>query len=270
MLSDELLKMAATRIQIEFRDRIRYLEQEITQIKEESAARGAFGGSAMQLRIGEVIRQEYEIRAMIAWQTLSRVFSGQALPVDAQLITTLKNQLTDYLTGCHDLETQYQSTDTLMSPSVLPPLNELRQVALERIHSEIELSLLSAQATQNASGSSTIVNIYQPYGVVQTGSGSIATVVHTFGPDERNLILRALQAVEDCTAEGTVVAPSERTQIQEVVSDTRAELEKEAPNPLKLRGALSTLATTIQTLGSARSAYDLLKAAAALFGLHVP
>jgi hypothetical protein len=63
---------------------------------------------------------------------------------------------------------------------------------------------------------------------------------------------------------------TERSQIREVVREIRAEVSEPSPNVPRLQGLLIGAATAIQTLGSAASAYALLKAAAALIGVHLP
>ena len=48
------------------------------------------------------------------------------------------------------------------------------------------------------------------------------------------------------------------------------ELAKPSPNALRVRSALTGIATTIQTLGSAAAAYALVKGALSLLGVHIP
>ena len=63
---------------------------------------------------------------------------------------------------------------------------------------------------------------------------------------------------------------TERALVDEVIVDARSELAKPQPNALRMRGALTGIATTIQTLGAAAPAYVLLKGALALLGVHLP
>ena len=50
----------------------------------------------------------------------------------------------------------------------------------------------------------------------------------------------------------------------------KSEVALEKPNLARLRGSLMAIATTVQALGSAAPAYQLLKATAALVGVTLP
>ena len=65
----------------------------------------------------------------------------------------------------------------MSGPGSMRSIDIWRDRAYERVASEIDLSLLSASRDE-AAGSS-IVNIYQPFGIIQTGSGSTATLTYT-------------------------------------------------------------------------------------------
>lgn len=266
----ELLQIAAHRIRIEFLDRKEVFAREIAQIKEEMTLRGLlFSGMTVQ-RIEQAVRQEFEIRAMLAWQTISRVLSGQPLPVGDELIREIKGEVGRHLIeDCDDLETVYTSPIGRGDYSPSQPLDEVRRRVLDKVESEIDISLLAAARTA-APGTPTTITIYQSYAIVQTGPGSTALLAQHFGTNEREVISRALTAVEETIPSAVGIPSEERTQILELVVDARQELSKQQPNTLKLRGAISAIATSIQTLGSARAAYDLLKGAASLLGVHLP
>ena len=61
----------------------------------------------------------------------------------------------------------------------------------------------------------------------------------------------------------------ERSQALSLVAEAEEETEKDQPNHVKLRGMLSGIAATVRTLGSAREAFEALKAAGALLGLSL-
>ena len=88
------------------------------------------------------------------------------------------------------------------------------------------------------------------------------------GATDREIILHALQAVEQAIAPATALAPTDRTQITDVLVELRDELTRPQPNLLRLRSGLVDIATPIQTLGAA--AYQLVKGALALLGVRLP
>jgi hypothetical protein len=132
------------------------------------------------------------------------------------------------------------------------------------------ISLLTVSRQHSPVSASTTVNIYQPYGIVQTGSGSVANFTQQFDDTVRQQLAHALDAMEQTIEETHELSSTDRAQIREVVREIRAEVSESSPNVPRLQGLLIAAATTIQTLGSAASAYALLKAAAALIGVHLP
>ena len=146
----------------------------------------------------------------------------------------------------------------------------MRSRALERAASEIDYAILEATRTRSEGENTANFAFYAPVGAVLSGPGSTATVHMSLGPAERETVVKALVAIEQAVGASAEVAPLDREQIAEVVTDLKDEIQKEKPNAVKLRGGLSALATTIQTMGSAKGAYELLKAGATLFGLHLP
>jgi hypothetical protein len=112
------------------------------------------------------------------------------------------------------------------------------------------------------------ITIHQTFGIIQTGPGSVATF-NNVSPEQRTALVEALAATE--AALGSVERPSlEHTQAAELVREAQAELLQSNPNMLRVRGVLFGIATTVQTLGSAAAAYQLLRAAAAAVGMQLP
>ena len=66
------------------------------------------------------------------------------------------------------------------------------------------------------------------------------------------------------------MAKADVDSVVEVIKDAKIEVALEKPNLARLRGSLMAIATTVQALGSAAPAYQLLKAAAALVGVTLP
>jgi hypothetical protein len=227
---------------------------------------------ALQERIVQAIAREFDIRAMLVRQVLSRVMSGASLSFDAQLSRQIKQQIERHLNAeCEDLARQYQWIPNAISiAGSLPPFNDMRAKTVVKIGSEVDISLLTVSRQHSPVSTLTTVNIYQPYGIVQTGSGSVANFTQQFDDTMRQQLAHALDATERTIEETHELSSTERAQIREVVREIRAEVSESSPNVPRLQGLLIGAATTIQTLGSAASAYALLKAAAALIGVHLP
>jgi hypothetical protein len=177
MLSDELIQLAAPRIQIELAERRERFGQEIQQAISEMTLQGLGRSGAVVECIVQAIAREFDIRAMLAWQVLSRVMSGESLSLNTQLSCQVKQEIERHLDAeCEDLATQHQwATNVIPIAGSLPSFNDLRAKAVARIGSEVDISLLVVSRQQSPARASTTVNIYQPYGIVQTGSGSMAS-----------------------------------------------------------------------------------------------
>jgi hypothetical protein len=225
----------------------------------------------MQEETRQALMRELDIRALLAWQALSRILSSQSLAIDVDLNHHLKEEVASHLAaGCDDLITIHRFACENLPGGVLPSFEAMRERALAKIWSEIDISLLTAQRSQEAQGTQPTINIYQPYGIVQTGDGSIAHLTQSFDAGSRSALERALGAVEQALINAQALSTTERAQAQDVIREVQAELAGTQPNVHKIRGLLPAIAITIQTLGSAGPAYGLLKAAAALIGLHFP
>ena len=100
------------------------------------------------------------------------------------------------------------------------------------------------------------------------GSGSIEVTV--VGTQERRAIANAIKASRTAITEDSTLDQRQRDQAGELISDLEAEINRPEPNSHRVRGALLGLAMTVQTLAAAPGAYQLVKGAAALFGLPLP
>jgi hypothetical protein len=76
---------------------------------------------------------------------------------------------------------------------------------------------------------------YQPYGIVQVGSGSAASFTQEFSDTARQPA-HALDATERTIEETHELSDTERSQIREVVREIRAEVSQSSPNVPRLRG----------------------------------
>jgi hypothetical protein len=187
MLGDELIQLAAIRIQIELAERRERFGQEMQQMISEMTLQGLGRSGAVVERIVRAIAREFDIRATLVWQVLSRVMSGEPLPFDAQLSRQVKQQIEGHLDAeCEDLARQYQWAPNAISiAGSLPSFNDMRAKAVAKIGSAVDISLLTVSRQHSPVSTSTTVNIYQPYGIVQTGSGSVASFTQEFSDTTR-------------------------------------------------------------------------------------
>jgi hypothetical protein len=272
MLSADVTDLARRRVAIEFRERQGMLEDEIHRIRGEMAARGTLTSGLTVNRIHKVLAHEYNIRASVAWQVLARALSARGDVIDAGCAEGLKAEVRFHLiTGCEDVQRHYAQTNEIVNIGFngTEPSDEHRERVLEKIESEIDFAVLEATRASEAGGEDVRMHFYAPVGVVQTGPGSIAAAKITFGDSERQDVLRALDGAAEAL-DRVAVATSSVAEAVELIADAREEAGKDSPNISRLRATLSSVASTVQTLGSAPEAYQLLKTAATHIGLYLP
>jgi hypothetical protein len=276
MLPEAVVNVARNGIRVALDERREILGYEIPNLKAQFSLQGAsIYGTPYLHAVKRRVASEFKIRANIAWQNWSRALSTQQTVPLADLRSTLISEIelplrTDATSG--DLAGHYHEAVRFIRGLSEPAdtLDRMRQQAVEQITVEIDFAILAATKAQPAGSEAVTFNNYGSIGVVQTGAGSTASVQQSIGAAESETILLALDAVQKSLSAATELADRERVQIEEVVVEVRQELAKPQPNPLRVRGALTAVATTIQTLGSSAAAYTLVKGALALLGVHLP
>jgi hypothetical protein len=141
--------------------------------------------------------------------------------------------------------------------------------AIARLSIEIKRAGTSAmkKREQQASGQ-TNVTIEGHGNVVQVGTTK-STVGLNFNPTTVSSLSRAFDNLRSAVAASD--APLEiKAELVEVIDDCKSEVLKTTPNRSKFTGLLGGLATTIQTAGSLKGAYEVFKITAASAGITLP
>jgi hypothetical protein len=267
MVDPRIEEVARTKAKLDVEDRVSALGRAIRDIVQDASAHGVLNSGRTRVLIHEAIANEYRVRAHLIWQAYARAF--QAAGAQTLTAVDVKRAVEDVLRESeNDIDKAYARRDQV-APSRAPDAStrdSLRVMALQRVYAEIDYAVLSVSpgATEGRHGAT--VNIYQGFGIVQTGAGSTASF--TLSRDSIVEIEHALSAAEQEIQ--AVADPTARQQVMELVEEARAEIGKEQPNGLKVRGALAGIATTLQTAAAAPGAYQVLKGAAALLGLNLP
>ena len=270
MMNSEVLSVVEKRVVQDIEDRHKALSHELASLWENMSARGLLQSSITVMQTLDAIGNEFRVRVSLVWNAFARALDAKRIVLTATLASEVKERLAELLDQhSTDLAEHYQKTVQLMPGlSSLKSLQELRTAALERIATEIDYAMLKHSTPAESTPS--VVNIYQSYGVVQTGAGASASFTVKLGGDDRREIEIALKAVEQALEQAASLNSTERGQAFELLSDVKNELQRDEPNRFRIRGALEGLAITIQTVAAAPQAYQLLKGAAALLGLQLP
>jgi hypothetical protein len=277
-LSDELTALVHERRGIEFRDRESYVASAVRQKKEEFSARGMLRSGMAIEAVRKILELEYEVRAQITWLIWARALSAKRVRITDGLAAALKEELSASLSHtCSDLPEQY--SDMLrIAPGLgsfsASQMDEARERAFVKVSSEIDFALMEAASIPTSNddepAASPTFNVYSPVGAIQTGSGASATVHMGMDADTKQTLADALASVAAALESHSQITADVRTELLDVVADARTELEKPKPNAMRLRGAVSTVGTTIRTIGSLPGAYRALKTAGTLIGVSLP
>lgn len=174
MLSSELLKLSTTRIRIEFEERRQTFGRELQEIQNALSLQGLGRSGAAQEATREALMRELDIRASLAWKVLSRILSGQPLAIDVALNRQLKEEIATHLAaGCDDLITVHRFSSENLPGSTLPSFDDMRERALAKISSEIDIALLAIHGREQPEETQPTINIYQD-DIMQAGDATIA------------------------------------------------------------------------------------------------
>jgi len=270
MLDTNVVSVVENRVTQDLEDRREAFERELVQLWEGMNARGTLrSGATVKLTL-DAIGNEFRVRSSLIWHAFARAIDAKRIVLSETIGSEVKNRISDLLERhSYDLPKHYQKLKDLMSGSFPPKsISELSRAGLDRIYTEIDYATLKHSEPSQPSPS--IVNIYQSYGIVQTGASASASFEIKIGTEERIEIDKALHAVKQVFQQTNLISESKRKETLELVSDVENEIRREKPNVSRIRGALQGLATSIQTIAAASQAYQLLKGAASLFGLQLP
>ena len=119
----------------------------------------------------------------LVWNAFARALDAKRIVLTEILASEIKDRLAQ-LVDQHstDLAKHSKKAAEIMPGSSLSrkSLEDLRSAALDRISTEIDYALLK-QSTPVEPAPPGAVNIYQTYGIVQTGSGGTATFIVNLG-----------------------------------------------------------------------------------------
>ena len=270
MLSESIVSIIDNRVKQELEDRRIFFEREVARIKEGMVSTGSLYSGATVRLIFDAIGNEYRVRASLIWQAFARALNAKGISLSDKICSEVKDRLTQMLdANSTDLPKSHHGlSGILRGPSPRRSVEELRAAALERTSTEIDYATL--RNSESPGSSPTVLNVYQGYGIVQTGSGSSASLSISVGPEERREVEKVIESVRQLLEQQTVSSSAQGNQAKELLSDLEGEIKRPHPNGHRVRGALQGLATIVQTLAVAPQTYQLIKGAAALFGLQLP
>jgi hypothetical protein len=279
MLNEEIVRIARDRVLIEIAEQSIQIRQEIQCIKEEMAARGLLHSGATVTRVSGVCVDAIKVRAQIAWQVYFRFLTTSGIMYAETLSDDLKSQVAEHIPEPLDEIKDYVRQIVLLIrmpqliDHVATELDVARRTALAKVGTEIDLFVQSLKRKQQMSSStdaSTVFNIYSPVGSIQTGDYAVSHVSQNIDTEVKGRLLDALAKISEHLASDEVRLSHPKQEVVELIEESRLEIEKSGPNMTKLRGMLSAIGGSIQTVASMAPAYEALKLALAFVGVTLP
>lgn len=270
-MRDDTRTVIEKRARLDLQDRVEALSRVVRRIRETMSSRGVLASGFTIVETRDAVQIEARVRAFLIWQAVARGLTAARTPLTATLAAEAKSLVRTLLQEhSDDLQGHLSSAHDLTSIGNPDRASDLIAPALDRVNSEIDYALLSAPGESESRGADSVVNVYQSQGIVQTGAHSIANLSVVFGEDEKRKVAEALSLARQSLDSQPERNLPERGQTLVLVGEAEAEIQESQPNLVKLRGMLSGIAATVQTLGASRAALEALKAAGALLGLDLP
>lgn len=245
-------------------------------------AQTQFAANAM-LRSGNAIvayfeagRDELKVRAGIIWTAIRRSHQSLVGTTDDQTLSDLRQLVEQYVRE-HAGKIANQACERVnwddvekWHQRVHGELSTCADELIAKIDIEIQFyidTLQSAEDSGKADSQKGFV-FHGPVGAVQTGD--YATVVVTLTEPDRMQLVDALTELREAVEQNSEIGNELRTNAIEIADDAIAAAKSTNTNGPKIAGLLGGLGQTIRTVGSLRSAWEVVRDIAITIGWSVP
>lgn len=279
MIPTGLVEHIRTKASLEERETFARIQDQTRQAHRAAAARGMLNSSFCINQVCDIHTCQLNVFSNLTWQIIHRVITVANIGLYEEKGNDLKTLFSEVFDECSNKIAS--SLKSELNRAKLPRGDEhwmnIFSAEVEhsraKIHSEIDLYIIGEQAranniSENSGGS--VVNFYSPVGTVQTGSHAVANVTQTIDASVRQQISNSLDLAQKAIDSLDSSSFPNKDDLLEIIVESRKEIQKEKPNNTKLRSFLSDTALALQTIASAKPAYDALKPVLAFFGVPLP
>lgn len=277
MLETDVINCIRDTIAAELNPRNQHVRDAVRAAQNQLAARGlARSGQELheRARIGS---DELAVRAAIIWTTIRRCHGAFAPAVSEQLGDDLRQQVAEHISaqttvvlGYVDLQNLAQMFPANSRGHIRDVLTIQRNELIAKFNNEVRFYVQAVRRSPEAAnqGRGQTINIHGNVGALQTGDFAAAHIHLDLARGAE--FVRALEQLQAAISQSAEMTAEQRAESAEVVSDLITAASVPKPNGSKLAGLLSGLAVTVQTVASARGAWDLVRDAARLMGIPLP
>lgn len=248
---------------------------DVRMLDRTAASRGTFHDGSHFANMSNLHESELGVRTEIAWQCLVRAFESSGSPISEDLAQDLKSVLQDAIISfANRLNQSLQAYVARLPAGARSDRTDLDAPArhLIRKHDvEIEIYVESVVSRRDDQGSTSAqYNFYGAVGAVQTGANAQANVVQNMSGPDKSALVEAIQLAQDAIERASELERTKQLELLDIASECKVEVVAEAPNSTKLLTMLHVLATSIQTVASAKPAYQALRVALLPLGVTLP
>ncbi|MBI2585733.1 MAG: hypothetical protein HYW28_07650 [Rhodospirillales bacterium] len=280
MLDDNFKKITKEQIALAFADQDDQINRDVLAGLNEFTRRGIIQSSMAARQVGVLHGNDIRIRGEIALNRAKRVISMLGISATEDFETELRTFLEEllnaevakqrrYLNGRPPLKQPARGAGTSFHQIGNAEFGKAVDLMFRKLRSEITLytATLRNPAKAISSGPPSIT-IEGDVGVFQTGSQASVTIsIDAFAKEQ---IIKALDTVHTGLAGIKDTASFSVAEIEEMVVESKEELQKEKPNSTKLKTMLTGISGAIQTTAALRPAYESVKSVLAFLGISLP
>lgn len=254
------------------------VEEALSRTLNDAAAHGMGRSSRTVLQQKKVIADELASRGNLILVTIQRVHAALGGHRSETLAQDLKQEASRQITvDANALGERLENAVRHQTPDIIKRVKQLLDEDIMTVVRKLEAELNLYAAALNAraivpsmSGANTVNITASMIGAVQTATGAIANVIQNIQSNDQQKLVQALEKVLHDVSSSSDILPDARREIEVMAQEAKTELSGGKPVLAKVRGMLIGIGGTIQTLGSMRGAYELLKAAGAAIGVYLP
>lgn len=268
MLQSNIRERITEHIEASTRPRCRTVSRAASEILGKQVASGTLGSSRAQFAYADIAEHELAVRAELVWQAITQAFES----MQGELSDSTQQDL-------HREALIHVDEQALAVARCIRSVCNSRGSAFDQQlqqYAEEQAAQLAVKAKYfvdqlrrpKTDGSHLTQNFHAPVGAVQLGAHATAHV-SLEGPTSARVV-QALEGLLAALGKSTEISAEHHEQSAELVTDLIAALKAEKPSPPKVKGLLGGLAMSVQTVASVRGAWQAVKDASALIGLHLP
>jgi hypothetical protein len=242
-------------------------------IKFDAVRKGMYASSVYASQVHHAHVSELETWSVIAWQSMVRALVTSLATPTNELRSELKTELNQQISK-FAAELTLSLIESLKHLPVSTQLTLVtatkNQIEKHEIEIDLYLDTIIKNTVITGPESSQQYNFYGTVGVIQTGASSEANLVQNIGVENRSALSSALSQVKEVIQNSFEIPEQKQNDLLKIATECESEISSTTPNNTKLLTLFNVLGLSIQSIASAKPAYEALKIALLAVGVSLP